>query len=232
MGSVVTQEIDLADFHSISASGAFGITLEQSDTQRVEVTSQQNIIDDLKRNVSGGVWDMSLRDNQCYNNVDITIRIWIPDLQEIESSGSADIVINSFDSLSNLNIDLSGSGRVFQSGVLNIDNQFSVVTSGSADMVANFNARDFSMDISGSGSAKLSGSTTSESFDISGAGNIDAFDLVSDTCIVRVSGSGDLDVTVNEFLDVKISGSGNVRYMGTPMIVDDITGSGVLIDAN
>jgi hypothetical protein len=230
-GGIVTREIDLDGFHSISTSGSFTITIEQSADQRVEVVSHQNIIDDLEREVTDSTWNIELSEN-CYRNLDITVRIYIPEIRAIESSGSIDVVLNSFDDLNSLDINCSGSEKIFQSGVLEIADRFSFNTSGSTELVANVNTKQVDITISGSGNATLQGTTESQEINIPGSGNISAFNMESDTCYVDIPGSGNLDVTVNDYLDVQISGSGNVRYMGNPTINSNITGSGALIDAN
>ena len=231
-GATITEELNLEDFHSIDASGSWDVTIEQADQQRVEVTGQQNIIDDIKRDVNNGVWDMSLQDDECYENFNLTVRIWIPDLRAIDLSGSGRIVLNSFDSLQNLDIDISGSGIIFQSGVMNIEESFTVNSSGSGDVTANLHASRILLDFSGTGAADLTGSTDYQSISIEGAGNIAAFDMISDTAVVDISGTGNLELTVEEYLNVFISGTGDVYYRGYPTVDSNITGTGRLIDAN
>lgn len=65
----------------------------------------------------------------------------------------------------------------------------------------------------------------------SGAGNILAFDLISETTIISLSGTGKAEVYVDQLLDVTITGAGSVYYKGKPTIIQNITGSGSLIDA-
>jgi Putative auto-transporter adhesin, head GIN domain len=81
--------------------------------------------------------------------------------------------------------------------------------------------------ITGEGSFDLEG-TQQENLDIhiTGAGDVDAFDLEVAACNIRVSGVGNCDVHVSNTLDVNISGVGNVRYMGDPTITTDISGVG------
>ena len=70
-------------------------------------------------------------------------------------------------------------------------------------------------------------------YTISGSGDINSFDLISDRGFVEINGSGDTEVFVNEFLSVKITGSGDVLFKGNPdEIISDITGSGDLRDVN
>ncbi len=51
-------------------------------------------------------------------------------------------------------------------------------------------------------------------------------------CTANISGSGGISVTVNTNLDAIIRGRGDVFYKGNPMINENISGSGNVIDAN
>jgi len=232
MGSTVTRELDLDDFHSISTSGEYGITIEQASEQKVEVTSQNNIIDELRLDVIDGTWLIEPRDKKCYKDIDITIRIYIPEIREIETSGAIDLVINSFEDLNNLDINCSGEANIFQSGVLNIDNGFSLNVSGSTDAIFNMNTQSVEIDISGAGTIKLTGTTDSQEFNVSGSGTFNSFDMETGTCEIDISGQADMDVNVQDLLDVTISGSGTVRYIGNPTVESNISGLGEIIDAN
>ena len=68
---------------------------------------------------------------------------------------------------------------------------------------------------------------------VSGSGAVNARYAVCDEVYAEISGSGDLDITVNELLEAKISGSGSIDYWGTPEVVNtDISGSGKVTKKN
>lgn len=66
---------------------------------------------------------------------------------------------------------------------------------------------------------------------ITGAGNVDAFDMQVKDCSIRISGTGNCEVHVIEHLDVSISGVGNIWYRGNPTVDTDISGVGNIIPA-
>lgn len=230
-GGTVTAELNLQPFHSIIAESDFEIRIEQGTEQLVEVDGQQNIIDDITTEVSDGIWLITLP-GKCYNNLDIVIRITIPTLKSIESAGVDRVILNSFDSLDQLTILVSGAGRFFQSGVLDISDRLTVQSTGAGETTANFNSSHLEVLVSGSANVNLSGTTNSQTISMPGSGNYFAFDLTSNSCTIDNSGAGNAEVSVENELVVKISGSGNVSYKGNPAITPTITGSGVLIDAN
>ncbi len=80
--------------------------------------------------------------------------------------------------------------------------------------------------LSGSGNIDLVGSLENQDVTISGSGDYEGADLESLIAEVLISGSGSVNVRVEDQLDVLISGSGNVRYYGSPELDQSVTGSG------
>jgi len=64
---------------------------------------------------------------------------------------------------------------------------------------------------------------------ISGAGNVDAFGMPVNDCSIRISGTGNCQVHVIDYLDVNISGVGNIWYRGNPTVDTDVSGVGNII---
>lgn len=91
----------------------------------------------------------------------------------------------------------------------------------------------FALNLSGAAHARLAGDVSSTTLDISGAGKIDASELVATDVEVEVSGAGKASVHATGKLKVDISGAGKVSYSGKPKIIEkDISGVGVLQEAD
>jgi hypothetical protein len=86
----------------------------------------------------------------------------------------------------------------------------------------------------GSGNVTVEDSISVDYFRVSliGSGGFFGFPLSADQCDVYISGSGNIEVTAVEDMDVVVDGSGSVFYKGSPIIHEDITGSGRVIDSN
>ena len=65
-----------------------------------------------------------------------------------------------------------------------------------------------------------------EEIDVSGAVDVEAFDLDTEEAEVSVTGAGEVDVRVEKSLDVSITGAGEVNYIGSPEVSEFITGAG------
>ncbi len=95
-----------------------------------------------------------------------------------------------------------------------------------------FDLDDLELVIEGVGGISMFGTTDRLKINSSGIGNVQVFQLNSNSCEVNLQGAGNVDVTAQQELNVVISGSGNVSFRGTPTINSNISGSGMLIDAN
>jgi len=203
-GKVVSQEIQLDNFHEIGLSFSGKVILTQGSPQKIVIEGQQNIIDNIKKEVRGGSWNIEF-DRNVKKAEPVTITITIPMLDEIALSGSGTILsTNTFRNIDKLEIGMSGSGHV----------DFG------------FEAKSTELAMSGSGKANLSGTSNDLEISMSGSGSVNAKDLVTKKCEVNISGSGNAAVHVNGDLRAAISGSGNVTYTGSVNVDAAISGSG------
>ncbi len=212
-GPIVTQTLNVGDFNGIDLSGSFNAVLHYGTEYKVEAIGQQNIIDHITYNKQNGNWIMALAEG-CYSNYQLTIHITMPAINEFGVSGTGNIqVMNKFSSLDNLSVFNSGSGHIFCNDSL---------------LIINF----LNVDMSASGSVELIGTVATQNINISGSGDYQAFNLLSDECIISIPGSGNAEINVSTTLDAFISGSGNIYYSGNPVIYSNITGSGSIINSN
>ena len=109
-------------------------------------------------------------------------------------------------------VSMSGSGRLWIDGNFPGHEMFRLSISGSSGTTVRgtFPTNEINVDISGSGYAELE--------------NIQA--KKGD---VRISGSGDVRMTVENILKARISGSGKIYYTGNATVDSEISGSGKVI---
>lgn len=203
-GSKVTKTLDIDNFSGLSLAISADVRIKQGSPQSVKVEGQQNIIDNLKKEVKNGVWKVGF-DKNVRKHDQVTIWVTVPSVNELSVSGSGSIIGDSkFSSLGDLSLAISGSGNI----------KF------------NSDSKNLEVAISGSGNMDLAGTTGASNMRISGSGDINAFDLTTHSCDVKISGSGDSSVNVSESLDVAIAGSGDVFYKGRPSVRSKVSGSG------
>lgn len=214
-GSKETREIDLDAITAFDLFGAIDLTIIEGSEQKIEINSFPNLIDLLLDNsfVDNEVWNVGI--GGCFDSQDNDIEIiaTIAELSGISIDGTGDIKTQGvFENVENLILNINGSGDV--------------------DLDLGDNMTDVSVIIGGTGDFSLSGKTENQNINISGSGDMKAFDLETQNTEVVISGTGDCKVNVMNNLDVKITGSGDVCYRGQPNVVTDISGSGKVEDCN
>jgi len=207
-GEIVEQTVILDDFDGFVSGIAADIYVTQGDHQEVVIKAQQNIIDniDLDR-VYDGIWTIRYHQWVGYSKP-VEIYITVPTLTQAAISGSGDIFgLTPFTDLDKLTLRISGSGSI--------------------DLDTESKALDVS--ISGSGDLRLAGQTDDLDLTVSGSGSLKGTNLVATRADLRISGSGNARLEVEDFLRVVVSGSGDVNYSGNPELDIHISGSGSVI---
>lgn len=203
-GPIVERKVNLDPIKGVSLPGSAKVYLTQGSGQEVRITGQENIIDNLNLKVRGEIWQIDNK-RPVWHSEPVKIHITLEDLRLLKISGSGVIeFVNHFSNQKDLEIRISGSGK----------------------MDLDLDARDINANISGSGDLFMQGTADHLDFSISGSGSVKAYDLTAQKANVRISGSGGMEITVDDRLDAHVSGSGNVFYKGNPRVDSSISGSG------
>ena len=209
-GDIVSNVIELDEITGVGLAIEANVVITKGDIQDITIEAQQNVIDNIKRTVENGVWNIEF-DKEMRKYDDVTIYITASSISKVAISVSGKITSESTFITDNLDVSISGSGDIdFSTETTTID-----------------------ASISGSSNIDISGTTDSQVIRISGDGDYKGFNLESNNTETFISGSGNCEVYVNTRIDANISGSGSVYYKGTPSTINhSITGSGELVDAN
>jgi hypothetical protein len=203
-GPVVERKLSLEKIKGISLPGSAKVYLTQGSNQEVRITGQENIIDNLNLDVTGEVWQIANK-RPVWQSETLKIYLKVETIRLIKIAGSGEIeFLNHFSEMEDLEIRISGSGKV----KLDMD------------------AGDIDARISGSGDLIMKGSARFIDIDITGSGSVRAYDMNTRKADVRISGSGGMQLSVEDRLDARITGSGSISYQGDPRVHSSITGSG------
>lgn len=180
---------------------------------RIIIEGQQSVPDEIETKVTNGrLLIMTKRPGYFKNDEEVVVRITMPEIESLSVSGSgkaiiADPVINN-----DLNLAVSGSGRL---------------------IVGQLKTDDLTCVISGSGNIVIEDGGSADDADIviSGSGNFFGESLEINDLTAKISGSGNCNCRINESLEAVILGSGNITYRGNPKIDSKVTGSGRIISA-
>lgn len=215
-------------FSRIQVNGDFEVQIDTGNTSSVRIESDENLMDLIVTHVSGNKLIIETRNGTCIrpsHPIEITVTTSSPD--EITLNGSGYVYCYGLET-DELSMKLAGSGQIecydIVASVVNVELE------GSGLINSSFVAENLTTQLEGSGEIRLSGESVNADHKIIGSGNIRAKEVISDVCVVYISGSGTVDSHVNNALDVTIIGSGNVYYTGNPTIKSYISGSGKVIE--
>ena len=186
-GTVASESRAVSGFHAVEISGAGELSIEQTGTESLTISAEQDILPRLTSEVSDGTLKLGTK-RLAFLRATKPIRytLTVKDLTQIAISGSGTVRVSKLKTPS-LRVDISGSGKV--------------TAAGTAD------AQE--LDISGSGTyeaAELTGKTAK--IRVSGSGN--ATVNVTDALDVRISGSGSVTYSGNPQVSQEVSGSGKL----------------------
>ncbi|MEH0156939.1 head GIN domain-containing protein [Limibacter armeniacum] len=193
-----TETRQLESFDQVAVSGSFDVIMEKGNKEEVRIECKGDYEpEDIKTEVEGSKLRIKPKKNNGWGwskSGSVKIYLTYKSVKSVSSSGSSDIVSKS--PLKAPSLDLASSG--------------------SGDMKFEIDCNDLSVALSGSSDITLTGRADNAGISLSGSSDVDAMELSTKTCEIRVSGSGDVKVSVSDNLDAKVSGSGNITYKGKP----------------
>lgn len=203
-GAILSETRDVKDFTGLHISVPGDVSVTQSDTFSVQIQAEENLLPYLETERKGN--ELHIYFSRNVRDVDgLRITITMPNLKNVQLSGSAEMLTHGTFEGATLNLGVSGSGSLMLD-----DMQFPYIAA----------------NVSGSGEIGLRGQTEELDIQVSGSGEVDALHCAGKVGDVHVSGSGSVWLTVSDLLKAHISGSGNVWYEGNPALDTHISGSG------
>ena len=204
-GPIHTEERYISDFSGIDFQLSGHVNVVQDSVSYVSINTYDNYLPLITTHVRNGRLVIDSQRSLEDDNIHITVHL--PHLNYIDLSGSGSLTTRNYFYENNIEIRLSGSGKVDFAGDVH-----SLYTK-----------------ISGSGRATLTGTAEHAEMIVSGSGKVRAYPLATYNNTVTISGSGSVETDVSNVLDVSITGSGKVYYSGRPVVYHSITGSGDLV---
>lgn len=212
--------LELGEFKSIYNNSNYTVYLKQTNKQEVSVEAESDIyaltsiivengvlmvnVDRKPDNPNKSVW--AKIDNIKFNPV-MKVYVSVKNINELQVNGQGKIISENSLSAPALNLSVSGSGSM------------------DLDLKGDY----LKAEVSGSGKIALKGYATSIDALVSGSGAIQAFNCTLDNAKVKVSGSGDCEVTAANSIEALVLGSGNIKHKGnTKTTTKKIYGSGTV----
>lgn len=188
-GNLISETRNLGQFTGISSSGATPIEVKYGIEFSVVVKGSSNIVPHYTTRIVNNVLHIGF-ERVNVSRDDVEVILTMPTLSKIDLSGSTEVEIEGgFPAIANLNVSISGSGKVEADNAMQIDN--------------------VKVDISGSGVVAFEAVTSKTAdADISGSGSLRL--QVQDRIKAKISGSGKVYYKGNPIIQQDISGSGKL----------------------
>ncbi len=165
-----TQNRTIGDFYSLTVSSGVNVNYQRADTLKVEVTGDQNLLDNIQTEVVQGMLVVSTTESY-RSQLPITVELSSPHLNEVNLSGAGRMIFHGLKEKS-FNLIVSGSASVFAEGSVT---HFSALLSGSCVVDAkNLQSNQADVSLTGSGSMVLSVKDTLKA-GLTGSGKIQYF---------------------------------------------------------
>ncbi len=195
--NILSEERELASFHSLQVSDGINIEWTQSDVQNISVTT----LSDFVPNVHTELYDGVLRiysDNKLINPK-IVVKISSDSLQKIRATGASSVKINSDAKFEDLDINLSGASKISASEV---------------------SAQNLNIDISGASKVMLMGEADSITIEASGASKAELDEMKAKVVKAQTSGASKVNVFATDEFEGNASGASKINCYGSPMKKD------------
>jgi len=186
------------EFDRIVLNGSVEVRLSQGDRDQVFIAGDADAQEAVEVRVGNG--RLVIHDNGAWRfwskarpKVDVQVR----QLRRLIISGASDVTAAGPFKLSELAVDISGSGLVRFDRLI-------------ADQLRFY--------ISGAGDGQLAGQVADLRLGVSGKGKIQADQLRAARAVVHISGVGNAQLWVTEALKVSVSGVGAIDYWGNPQV--------------
>lgn len=210
-GNIERQDRKLNEFHSVHVGGSFDVVIRHGNNYKVTIEADDNILEDIETDISGGRLKIEYRDNVNISNADVKIYVETPELTSVNASASADVKVE---------------------GVLSSGKTLKFHASSSASVEAEVDAPAVEADASSSGKITLKGHTKDLDTQASSAGEIEADELLSENTKAQASSGASINVHASLKLNGQASSGGSINYRGDPTVSRQESSGGSISKVN
>jgi len=209
-GDLISEEIEVPYFHSISMNTAGLVNITQDLEQNVEVTVDEKIMEYIVIRVQDEELIIEVVEDVTLSDYELTIDVRMTELSSL--------VTNSAGSIKGLN--------TFE------EDQVDLMVNSAGNIYLDLKANQLNSMSNSAGNLFLSGEVAEHKVMLSSAGNLSAFELLTDTTTIILNSVGSAQVFVSKLLDATINSVGSVYYKGDPVIIQHINSIGGVHSAN
>lgn len=197
---IITTELQYESFDAINVKNFANVSINYGATQQVVFKGNENYLASITNKVVDG--ELLLQNNNIdFTNVKAEYIITLPLITKVSIDGISSTVINDFENIKTLAVNIKGNGAV-KINELQIIEELEIDASGDAQIEMLSDTKDL------------------QNLNITASGNIDfqGYQIRTKNSKIDFSGTGSIKIWVKEYLSSKITGIGTVFYKGYPTI--------------
>jgi hypothetical protein len=210
--------LELPEFKSIYVNSNYTVYVKQTNKQEVTVEALTEIWELTTVKVENGVLMVNVERKPDNPNKSIWAKI-----DDIKVKPTMKLMV----SVKNINdLQVNGGGKIVSENSIASD-YISLSVSGSGGIELDLKGNNLKTEISGSGNVTLKGYATTNDIVMSGSGSMNGFLCELESAKVKMSGSGNCELTASTTLDAVVLGSGIIKHKGnTKNVTKKVYGSG------
>ncbi len=206
-GKIISQEIDVTDFNSLNARGAFVLKVNQADSYKVSLSIDDNLTSRVKFTLDHKTLKLNIEAPATFFPTALTVTIAMPEIVGLNLSDGAVASLSGFQSPEDFSLFLSGNSSV----------------SGSIE------AGSVSMYLSGSSTAILSGGGMDLDLTSLEASKLDLSKFSLMRAKVRLDQESEALLNVTGQFDVDLNGKSKLYFVGNPIFTNtSISGDSIM----
>lgn len=198
-GKHIIKDATVKPFDEIEISGPIKLVLKQDSSFAITISADSNILEEIKPDVSGHTFKVSLDPMKYCGTDSIIIHAGIGALKVIKATGSSKVYTDGKIYLGDIDLDLTGA----------------------PDLNLNMNAANVKTEVDGAAKIILTGQAGSHKVESKGMLNLDAFSFVVGVYDLDIEGTGKSSINVLNDLKVNTSGASEIYYKGSPKNVSE-----------
>ncbi|HVO72764.1 MAG TPA: head GIN domain-containing protein [Ignavibacteriaceae bacterium] len=188
----VTKKYDFKDFSEVGVSHGMHVSVTQSDSYDIEVTAEQEDLDNLDVEKHGDALNFEVHKERYNFKGKVDIRIKMPSLAAINLSGGAD---------GNIVMDVSSES-------------FDAALSGGSELKGDLKCGNINLSLSGGSEITLKGKAEDTNMAGSGSSSFNLKEFSVRNVESQLSGGSKVTITMNGTLNTMQSGGSNLVYYG------------------
>lgn len=197
----------LSSFSGITLKGVGNVEIIQSDEHKIMISSNQDIITNIKTEIINNDLNISVIDK---------LPVWLVSFPKIEMK----VYVNHLQ-----RVKVSGVGKLRCLETLKTDT-ISVLNNGVGGVFLQLEAEEVNTHLKGVGEIELRGQTNKHHVEISGTGKINAYGLKANNVKINATGVGECIVYAIEKIDYRAGGISRIKYRGNPELNGQLSALG------